>query len=308
MSARSFRPTSPEFREEPRQLNPPDARSEWKSGAAHDGGRLFSITVLHGESNEEFGLQGAAPPPLSTIDVLGERLDAAEQEQYHPQDPRPCERINLTCMSLDEGCCAVLAYRLPALAIGLLSLNLHGCGIGNSGCSVLSAALSSLLHLESVYLGQCAIGDGGVAALAPALGKMRALKDIVLFGNDIHDGGAAVLAAKISGLPKLRTLDLTGCPLGADGTLALGRAMIAADRVDVDCFSGLNWRVCAGALGAALDFASDAHLYAHLFPESGVRGAGDAIASPTKVAPRRAAAQKRDDEIDGEVVSPGRIL
>lgn len=289
-----FRPTSPVVREYPRQLNPPDTREEWATGAGHDGNRLFAITVLHGETNEQFGLQGAAAPPSDALDVMVDRLDAADAEAHHPVSPAPCERLNLACISLDQGCCAVLAHRLPALARGLRSLNLHACGFGDDGCATLVSALATLLLVESFYAGQCNIGDGGVAVLAPALALMSELKDVHLFGNTIGDGGAAVLAAKIGGLPKLRALDLAENKVGPGGILALGRAMQRAERTDIDCFGELDWRVCAAAMGAPTNFASDAHLYLHLFPDSGVIAKGDPIAKRVGGSPTKAAAQPRD--------------
>ena len=110
----------------------------------------------------------------------------------------------------------------------LKSLNLSNNNLGVPGAS----ALAKLHVSDSLQLNKTNLGDKGLTTLVESL---KVISDLGLADNDIHASGVSCLAdAVCSGELKLVSniddddeseLDLSGNPLGLEGTIAVGRML-----------------------------------------------------------------------------------
>ena len=115
---------------------------------------------------------------------------------------------------------ATLSYHCPNLE----SLDLSSNNLGVPGASAIAKLhnISDWLHLNKTNL-----GDKGLTILIESL---KAIRHLQLADNDIHASGVSCLAdAVCSGELKIEdelgSLDLSGNPLGLEGTIAVGRML-----------------------------------------------------------------------------------
>ena len=104
--------------------------------------------------------------------------------------------------------------------------NLKGLDLSNNNLGVPGASAVAKLHASGwlIYLNKTNLGDKGLTILVKSLKVICSLK---LADNDIHASGVSCLAdAVCSGELKIKhEFDLSGNPLGLEGTIAVGRML-----------------------------------------------------------------------------------
>ena len=167
---------------------------------------------------------------ISKLDLSGSRLTGSSlQSAAHDDVLAKLEILNLEG-SLTSGAhtnamwLATLLQALSDHCPNLEDLNLSNNNLGVPGAS----ALAKLHVSDQLYLNKTNLGDEGLTILVESL---KAISSLELADNDIHASGVSCLAdAVCSGGLKLVSkiygmLDLSGNPLGLDGTIAIGRML-----------------------------------------------------------------------------------
>ena len=105
--------------------------------------------------------------------------------------------------------------------------NLDILTISNNNLGVPGASALAILHVNNLYLNKTNLGDKGLTILARSL---KVISHLELEDNDIHGSGVSCLADAVClGELELKLsrgeLNLSGNPLGLEGTIALGRML-----------------------------------------------------------------------------------
>ena len=173
---------------------------------------------------------------ISKLDLSGSRLAVSSlqalESAVHGDVFAKLEYLNLDgSLTSDADTNAKWLATLSGHCPKLNGLNLSNNNLGVPGASAL-AKLHVIIHL---HLNMTNLGDEGLAIL---INSLKITFDLGLVDNDIHASGVSCLADAVCS-EKLEIdgeLDLSGNPLGLEGTIAVGRMLSGT----CSCYESLN--------------------------------------------------------------------
>jgi hypothetical protein len=131
--------------------------------------------------------------------------------------------------------------------------NLENLCLSNNNLGVSGASAVAKLHVSNwLYLNNANLGDKGLTVLVESL---KVISYLELTDNDIHASGVSCLADAVCseqlkfGSNILNLLDLSGNPLGLEGTIAVGRMLSSSHcKLDYVRLSGCDLTTAGGGL------------------------------------------------------------
>jgi len=137
----------------------------------------------------------------------------------------------------------------------LVSLSLDNNFIGDSGCQLVAASLTSLHFLSRLNLSFNQIGCRGVTSLMRALLGCETITSLSISGNIMKISGATAMGYALAHHPRLAHLDLDNCCLSQVAQCHIAAGIISNRWVPMQVLNGFKLGPPLAAIGALDIFA-----------------------------------------------------
>jgi len=132
----------------------------------------------------------------------------------------------------------------------LVSLSLDNNHIGDSGCQLVAASLTSMHYLQRLNLSFNQIGCRGITSLMRALLGCETITFLGLSGNVMKISGAIAMGFALALHPRLAHLDLDNCCLSQIAQCHISAGMISNRWVPMEIVNGFRTGPPLAAIGA----------------------------------------------------------